>query len=150
MSPCLQNIHGHPPFLTCLLISATNHNDTRSRRDCLRGYLGDFTALSTPALYDSRRVFIAASLRNISCSDSDICLQIVRRVSSREKRKRQRVRGLPSGSGRLSAERLTGSLAKPQPQAPPRLSFTLISRSQLSFQDEAYHRSYCFGFCRHG
>jgi len=50
----------------------TDHNDTRSKRAGLRGYLGDFTALSTPALYASWRVLIEASLRNISCSESDI------------------------------------------------------------------------------
>jgi len=51
----------------------TDHDDTRSKRVGLGGYLGDFTTLSTPASYDPWRVLIEASLRNISCSESDIC-----------------------------------------------------------------------------
>ena len=82
-------------FWTRLLIGVTNHNDTRSRRAGLRGYLGDFTALSTPPSYNSWRVLIEASLRVISSSESDIFLWILRRASSREKRRREKLRGLP-------------------------------------------------------
>ena len=65
-------------------MSVTNHSDTRSKRAGLWGYLGDFTAFSTPALYDPWRVSMEASLRGISCSESDICLRMLGRVSGRE------------------------------------------------------------------
>lgn len=130
MSPCLQNIHGHPPLWTRLLIGTTNHNDTRSRREDLGGYLGGFTALSTPALYDSRRVLIAASLRNISCSDSDICLRILRRVAV-----------VRSGKGRGQG---TGIAVRPISRATDRLSrqaatsspSTTASHSHFSFSTQ--------------
>ena len=85
ISPCLCEISSHTSTWTRLQMEGTDHNDTRSRRLGFGGYLGEFTSLSTPSLYDSWRVSMEGS-STVDSSESDINLGSLRRDRSRESR----------------------------------------------------------------
>ena len=85
ISPCLCEISSHTSTWTRLQMEGTDHNDTRSRRLGFGGYLGDFTSLITPSLYDSWRVSMEGS-STVDSSESDINLGSLRRDRSRESR----------------------------------------------------------------